>query len=552
MGNALLAGVSGLKSHQTMLDVTGNNLANVNTYAFKSSRVIFSELLGETLREATEPAGDVGGTNPIQVGSGAQVASVDRVMTQGGMVNTGQELDMAIEGQGYFALNDGQQDVFTRVGAFAVDSDYYLVDPGTGYRVQRYGNEGVEEGFQTTDDIRIPYDITLEARATENISVTGNLNGDASNPSTSLLGSGILYTCPVGNVGTTTLLSDLDQTSGLVVGEDINIAGTDSDGTAVSAVFDIAVGSTMGDLLTAISGAFSGATASVFNGEIRLEDDTAGYSQTDLMLTYTANGGGAPAGTFELPDYFTIIRPGGEAVNDVSIQVFDPQGISHTLSASFISNTSGVWDLVMTSVTGDIAAFNDRRISGITFQQGGNYGGIVGAPPDNPTFQLTYGSSPTTVRPITIDFGTVGGRNLTVSGEATGIASASFSNQDGYTSGQLASMSTSREGILCGLFTNGVSKDIASIKLAVFQNPSGLSSIGNNYFEITGNSGDPVFTRALSSGAGSLRGGALEQSNVEIAAEFVNLIQAQNGFQANARTIKVANEMLRELANLIR
>ncbi len=553
MGNALLAGVSGLKAHQTMLDVTGNNLANVNTYGFKGSRTVFADMLSGTLREATEPTENTGGTNPIQVGSGTQVASVDRIMNQGGLVTTGQPLDMAIEGEGYFVLNNGQTDVFTRVGSFAVDSDYYLVDPGTGYRVQRFGTEGEEEGFQTNDSVKIPYDVTLEAQATANISVSGNLNGDTSSPTTNVLGSGLKYTAGE-MVTVTTLLTDLNQTSGLVDGDEIQITGADSDGTLVSATYIIADAATaeVGDLLTAINGAFGGATASVFNGEIRLTDDAAGYSRTDMMLEFTGTGGGVPTGTFTMPRYFQILEAGGEASRDVSIEIFDSQGIGHNLGASFISNSTGDWDLIITSLTGEVDALNDRRISGITFQENGNYGGIEGTPPDDPTFSVTFSNAPGTVRVIEVDFGVVGGRQITVSGEDVGIASVSIYDQDGYTSGQLASMSVTQEGIISGLFTNGVTKNIASIGMAVFQNPAGLAVLGNNYFTSSGNSGDPVFTRGMSSGAGTVRGGSLEQSNVDVAAEFVNLIQAQNGYQANARTIKVANEMLRELANLIR
>src|SRR5512133_1924522 len=102
--DSLLAGVSGLQAHQKMLDVSGNNLANVNTTGFKSSRVSFAELLGNTLREASQPTQNVGGTNPMQVGSGVEVASIDRNMTQGSLMNTGQPLDMAIDGQGFFVL----------------------------------------------------------------------------------------------------------------------------------------------------------------------------------------------------------------------------------------------------------------------------------------------------------------------------------------------------------------------------------------------------------------------------------------------------------------
>jgi flagellar hook protein FlgE len=103
-----------------------------------------------------------------------------------------------------------------------------------------------------------------------------------------------------------------------------------------------------------------------------------------------------------------------------------------------------------------------------------------------------------------------------------------------------------------GVFTNGIRKDIAAIRVATFQNPSGLESIGNNFLTASANSGEPVPTKGLSGGAGAIHGGTLEGSNVEVAAEFVNLIQAQNGYMANARTIRVTNDMLRELTGLIR
>ncbi|HUT60899.1 MAG TPA: flagellar hook-basal body complex protein, partial [Phycisphaerae bacterium] len=196
MSNALLAGVSGLQAHQKMLDVAGNNLANLNTNAYKASRTTFSELLSETLADSSQPTSDTGGTNPMQIGSGVQVASVDRDMSQGPLVNTGQPLDMAIEGTGYFVLNDGQKDVFTRVGAFTVDGEYYLVDPGNGYRVQRIGSEGVSEGFQvaTSDAIRIPYEVALPAKVTTEISFSGNLSADVANPTTNVLSAGQAWT----------------------------------------------------------------------------------------------------------------------------------------------------------------------------------------------------------------------------------------------------------------------------------------------------------------------------------------------------------------------
>jgi len=548
MGNALISGVAGLKAHQKMLDVTGNNLANVNSLGYKSARVTFTELLSETLRGASQPTGSIGGTNPVQIGSGVALATVDRLMTQGGLVNTGQDLDMAIEGSGYFVLHNGQREVYTRVGSFAVDKDYYLVDPATGYRVQRQGYEGVSEGFQDAaiNNIRIPWDVTLAAKPTEHVSFSGKLSVDTGEATKNELDSGITYTASNATVDTSTLLADLDQATDLADGDKIAITGTDCDGNDVTAELNItAATTTLGDLLTAIETTFPGTTASINNGHIKLVDNVAGYSQTNLSLGYTGSG------SFELPKYFELVTPGAERSFEASIDIFDSQGIAHQLTTAFVqTDDSQTWDLVIKSVTGGVEAIGDRRISGVSFMTDGSFGGLVGAPPDDQSFTITFSNDPTTPRTIACDFGTIGQQDgVTLSG---GQATIRTSGQDGYASGQLSSIAVTSEGVLMGQFDNGLRQEIAAMKLATFQNPSGLMSIGNGYFAASGNSGDPVPVRGLSGGAGAVRGGQLEKSNVEVAAEFVNLIEAQNGFQANARTITVANEILRELSNLIR
>jgi flagellar hook protein FlgE len=554
MSDALLAGVSGLQAHQTMLDVAGNNLANADTYGFKASRVTFSELLSDTLREATQPSSKTGGTNPEQIGAGVNVASVDRNMSQGNLVYTGQPLDMAIEGSGYFTLNDGQREVYTRVGAFAVDSSFYLVDPATGYRVQRTGSEGVAEGFQTStsSDIRIPYDVALPAKATQSINFAGNLSADTDNPTTNILSSGISYTQDEAAATGNTLLSDLDQAQGVAAGETIQIEGVDPIGQAVDTTFTIAAGSTVSDLLDAITAAFSqggtnpGAKATISNGEIRLTDNETGYSQTDLYLTY------AGTHTFELPSYFKCLQVGGEDARNTNVQVFDSQGIGHVLSVTFAKcKDANTWDAVITSVTGTAGMDSDgRRVKGMTFGKDGSFGGLGGATPDQAVFTVNFGAQGSGAQDIALNLGTIGGFNgLSQFG---GTSTVAANGQDGYQAGYLSSISVSREGLFVGMFTNGVRRDIAALQLTTFQNPAGLQSEGSNYFTVSANSGDPVATKGLAGGAGSVNGGSLEKSNVDMASEFVSLIQAQNGYQANARTITVTTAMLRELANLIR
>jgi flagellar hook protein FlgE len=537
-----------------MIDVAGNNLANINTTSFKSSRITFADLLSETLREASQPTTNVGGTNPQQIGSGVQVSSIDRDMSQGSLINTGQPLDMAIEGNGYFILNDGTQEVYTRVGTFAVDSQYYLVDPATGYRLQRIGSEGVDEGFQdaTSDAIHIPYNVALPAKATEAITYNGNLSADRTNPTTNLITSQTKYTVSGATANENSLLEDLDQaTGGTIVGGTLTITGTDRDGTAVdnsSSPITIAADTTLGDVIDELNSLYSGATAEVVNGEVRLTDDEAGYSLTDVNIAYDI---GSATGTLSLPNHFKITTAGGEEVKNTNVEIFDSQGISHILSASFVrTSTANLWDLVLTSITGNVELV-DRRIKGIKFLSDGAYGGLAEATPaETSTFKMKFEHDPDSEVMVSADLGTLG--NYDGLSQFGGASTVSPSGQDGYASGWLSSISVTREGVLVGVFTNGARRDVAALKIATFQNPAGLHALGNNYFESSANSGDPVPTSALSGGAGAVHGGSLEGSNVDVAAEFVNLIQAQNAFQANARTIRVSNEMLRELTTLIR
>ena len=554
MSNSLMAAVSGLQGHQKMLDVAGNNLANVNSYGFKSSRVTFAELLSETVTEATQPSAQVGGTNPQQIGSGVTVASIDRNMGQGTMVHTGQPLDMAIEGAGYFVLSDGQKDAYTRVGTFAVDSEYQLVDPGTGYRVRRLGIEGVSEGFQnpSSDDIRIPYDVALPAEATRTVSFTGNLSADVGTPTTNEMTSGVQYTDEGAVAESETLLADLDQTSGVSDGETISIIGKAPDGTDVSDTFTVGTGAgqdgnTLGDIVDKVSSAFSGAEARLVNGEIRLLDDEAGYSQTDIYMTY--NG----VGSFELPAYFRHLAAGGEQAKSANVEIFDAQGIGHVVSLAFVrTEDADTWDMVVTNMTGNVwfDGAEDRRLCKIQFNPDGSFAGLGGATPDDQDIKVRFGSAAATQSTIDIDYGTIG--QFDGLSQFGGKSTVAASGQDGYEAGYLSSLSVSRDGVLVGMFTNGVRRNIAALRIATFQNPAGLQATGQSYFTTSGNSGDPMPTHALTGGAGAVNGGSLERSNVDTAEEFVNLIQAQNGFQANARTITVTNDMLRELSNLIR
>lgn len=553
MSFALSAGVTGLQAHQKMLDIAGNNLANVNTTAFKSSRINFSELLSQTIKKASQPTANIGGTNPQQMGTGVGVAGITPNMSQGNIVQTGNPLDLAIDGEGYFVLSDGQQDIYTRAGAFSVDENSTLVDPSTGYLVQRIGSEGELEGFQIPNDsnIHIPYDVTMPANATSLISISGNLSSDHlfEAPQIQKLDSSIAYTYNSGTIATTaTEIDQLDQYTGTLTSGTITISGYNKDGTDFTTGLTLAIDgtTTLGDLVDHLNtNVLTDATASIVNGKIRITDNDGGYSKTDITLSYSGDG------TLETPAYFEMITVGGDEVKNVNITAYDSLGGEHTLSAAFVrTDTPNTWDLILTSVSGDVYSINmtERRIDGITFDAtNGSYAGLTG--PATPEFKITFAHDTANEQTIELSLGTVGKFDgLT---QFAGSSTAVAREQDGYSSGRLSTVSVNSDGNIVGAFSNGIKKNIATIQIALFQNTAGLESIGGGFYIPSANSGEAVATQAMTGGAGTIHGGSLEKSNADVATEFVNMIQAQNGYQANARTIRIANEILRELSNLI-
>lgn len=193
--NALFVGSSGLTTNSSALDVIGNNLANINTTGYKGQRMVFRDVVYQTLSAGTSSSTTTGGINPAQVGFGVGVGSIGALFTQGNLNPTGRSLDAGISGTGFFVMRNGQDQAFTRAGAFGVDSSGYLVDPATGFRVQRFGAVGegsaTDPAFQIPGnlDIQIPFGTGAAGVATTEVRYQGNL-------STSM---------QVGDVGTTAI-----------------------------------------------------------------------------------------------------------------------------------------------------------------------------------------------------------------------------------------------------------------------------------------------------------------------------------------------------------
>lgn len=398
MLRSLFSGITGLRAHQTQMDVVSNNIANVNTVGFKASATTFQDTLSQTLRSAGLPTDNLGGLNPAQVGLGTQLAAITTNFGQGSAQTTGRTTDLMIQGDGFFVLNNGVQQAYTRAGAFNFDSNGRLVN-ADGMRVQGWS---AADGEVNTDapltDIVVPAGTQIPPAPSTTVTAGGNISAGA--------------------------------TSTLTLG------------------------------------------ATVFDG--------AGVSHA-LTITLTPNGAAYDVAVSDTSD------PGSTAT--AGSLVFNADGShSATSTAATLTTADG------TAITIDLA--------GAT-----NYGGPK---------------------------------------------SLSVTNTDGASAGTLQQFQIGADGTIIGVFSNQQKQALGRLAMANFTNPAGLEKIGSTAFTDTGNSGLPQSGVAASGGRGTLLGGTLEMSNVDLAREFTNMIVAQRGFQANSRVITTSDQMLQELTDLKR
>ena len=304
--STLSTGVSGLQANGTRLGVIGNNIANVNTVGFKTSRVSFNEYLVQSIADARRPQeGSVGGVNPVAFGLGVGIASIDNLFTQGTLEETGVTTDMAIQGEGFFVVREGQKNLYTRAGAFQFDGEGNLVQNGTGYVVQGRlaSTAGVIESGSPIQDLVIPLGLTTPAKFTTRIEFKDNLDADSGVLAQTLtIGTSFTIRATGEPATGVTDVNDLAQTiNELDEGDRIRISGTNPDGTIVSSVFRYGQGTellsdgstvsrdgtTLSSLVNVINNAFAGTTASIdSNGNIVLVDESAGASQTSISLSF--------------------------------------------------------------------------------------------------------------------------------------------------------------------------------------------------------------------------------------------------------------------------
>jgi flagellar hook protein FlgE len=506
MQRSLYTATSGVKVHQTYLDVTGNNIANVNTVGYKRDVIQFADIIYQTIRNEAAPVSPPGGVNPAQVGLGSRVASIDPCFTQGSVQNTDIPTDMAIVGEGFFVVNNRGRQLYTRAGNFALDRDGNLVTQGGGNFVQGFRFDGASQE-DSLSNIVIPVGDVMDARATRVAAFRCNLDSGvaarAVYPAPSAAAAAPNVARPFQYTGYADIPASASSVSNQVVvgafGRDM-LASHDWKDSFV--VYDGEGGQRIMNVVFRKALEKSAVTTPNSSAGAETEWDWYAYYTDEngsLSPTY-----GEGAGTLVFGDDGLLKRT----------YTFDPAG----------------WSVV----ENDIAAGGN-----------GNPTGLVGVP--GATVNLDFLGSDYAAATGQPFRGVIGGVTSYGSPSAT-----KMKGQDGYPRGVLDGWSVSDRGIITGVYTNGRTRPISQVALARFMNPQGLSEVGATCFEETVNSGPVRVMKPGEGGAGMIRGLATEMSNVDLSEEFVNLIRSQRGLQANTRAVTTSDRILETLINLKR
>jgi flagellar hook protein FlgE len=299
-------------------------------------------------------------------------------------------------------------------------------------------------------------------------------------------------------------------------------------------------------VVNAINANFTDATASIdANGNLLVQANATGPSSLTVSIQDVGPTGTTVWGNHTLAT--TTTGQDGDTVT-TGIQFYDTQGTAHYLNLVFQKQANNTWNMRASMSPAD-GTLTDNQVDGIIFNDDGSFSVVNGAGAGNAslTAQINGLAAPQT---IALSLGSAGGFDgLTQFG---GSSSAVAQRQDGFAAGTLTNVSVGQDGIINGIFTNGRILPLAQLAIAEFANPSALLREGNNYFGLSSESGPALISAALSGSRGSIQQRALESSNVDVALEFTRLIIAQRGFQVNARTITTSDEVLEELANIIR
>lgn len=548
MPNSLLTGVSGLIAHQRLLDVVGHNIANINTHGYKAGRVLFADLLYETMAPAQGPSTSQAGTNPNQVGGGVSFLATDKKFTQGSIEATGEQFDIAISGEGFFVVTDGLNDFYTRTGTFYVDESGMLATVN-GLYVKRFSNageaDGVNPGFQVAGDqrIRIPERAPVAGVITENIKVAGNLDTRSLEARAEVQQTSVAFLTDGGAVATgATLLNDLASNStNYATGDTLTIDGFDHAGQSVHLEIDVDETSTMQDILDTINSNLANVVATMdSSGRMVVEVTETGVSNLGIRIRDSSGNIGSTQ--FFGHDLVSVVEGNAADSYERITTIYDIQGRPHELKLRFIKQSDDVWTMEA-SMDERMGILTDNSIDSLTFNDDGSLKLTSDA---EITIQFEGISEPQTINVSVTELESI--ERLTHNASDSDLQI----DPDGSPPGVINDVQVDTDGRIVGSASNGEIFTVAQLAIANFKNEKGLFSVADNLYEQSLNSGLPEIGIAASAGRGKLESGKLEMSNVDIAFEFTRLIVAQRGFSANARTITVSDEVLEELTNIIR
>ena len=598
--STLFTGLSGLQVNQNRLNVTGNNIANVNTVGFKSSRALAKPQFYVTDASASAPTSDFGGTNPDQRGLGALTSTIDRNWENGALETTGRSTDLALDGDGMFIVRGGGNGpTFTRDGSFNLNQNNQLVT-SDGRLVQGYGIDEAGRIDRTdTEDVVIPIGGLTKAKETNNVEIKGVLDaGGVAADNASILVSQELVDAGGGPIGPTTLLADVRLASNptgpalFTAGDTLELGGEKGSRTIASQTFTIDAATDVAGLseffnetfgisntlpepsITDAGGAVrnaglqvdvdavSGATTLAFIAQkgdgmsVALNTEGGGFNNLDnpaMNLAFDSSrplADGTQGGSLQEADAASF----GES-STVSTKVYDTLGnevlVDMTMVLDSKDNGGTTWRFYAesrndTDIGFDPGNLDNGRVTGGGTLRFDNDGKFVSSTNGFVNIARDETGAGTPLR-AELNFDQLSAPAVVNEGEETLRV-----NQDGAPVGTLTGFTVGENGVISGSFTNGLSETLGQVAVAVFDNPGGLSDLGGNYFAASAISGDPGIVEPLAGRAGGIRQGTLEMSNVDLSGEFINMIISTTGFSAASRVITTSDELLNELIASVR
>lgn len=480
LSSSLFSGISGLTTLGNAMSVIGDNIANVNTVGFKSSRVTFQDVLSQTVATTA-------GTS--QVGRGTSLADISTSFAQGSFESTASTTDLAIGGEGFFIVREisSDKEFYTRAGEFRFDKDGNFVNPA-GYIVR-----GWELDEITGEDKGSITDITMSS-----------------------------------------FTSSPSETTSLTT-----IVNLDADGT------DNSVGDN-----TSLSGAWDGSDADG-DGEYIADD---AYEYQTILKVYDSLGS-----THDITIYFDLGEPKVGFTDPVweYIVTCNPSEDARAAAVGANLGLLARGTIEFNAASGQISGAADSITCALN--DGTGFAADLDPLADitGQYFEFAPGFISGSVMAVELDFGTRfnGSEWANDSLSTSQYASASttvFQSSDGYGAGDLQSITIGVDGAMTGQYSNGEILSLYRVALAKFQNNQGLFKDGGNLYSETRLSGNAMTGKPGSIGLGGIAPNSLEQSNVDIATEFVKMITTQRGFQANSKIITVTDQMLADLINLKR